>query len=59
MDREYDLEDLLREFSSLNAVPAEPEIPEEPAPAEAAVLSERQPPEEQEASLEETGEPLE
>ena len=59
MDREYDLEDLLREFSSLNAVPAEPEIPEEPAPAEAAVLSECQPHEEQEASLEETGEPLE
>ncbi len=32
MDREYDLEELLREFSSLNEEPAEPERPAAPAP---------------------------
>ena len=31
MDREYDLEVLLREFSSLHEEPAEPESPAAPA----------------------------
>ena len=45
MDREYDLEELLREFSSLNETPLEPEQPEPPSPEAPAEVPEALPPE--------------
>lgn len=45
MDRKYDLEELLREFSSLNETPLEPEQPEPPSPEAPAEVPEALPPE--------------
>lgn len=42
MDREYDLEELLQEFASLNELPEEPDYPETPAPADSAQAPETQ-----------------